>query len=43
MLTSVTGLKQAKLRGLAKVSRLVKFAAAPYNLRRLPKLQAQAG
>ena len=43
LLTSLAGLKRVKLRGLAKVSRLMKSAAAAYNLWRLPKLQAQAG
>lgn len=38
----VAGLKRVKLRGLAKVNWLLKFAAAAYNLWRLPKLQAQA-
>jgi len=37
----VAGLKRVKLRGLAKVNWLVKFAAAAYNLWRLPKLQGQ--
>jgi transposase len=38
----VAGLKRIKLRGLAKVNWLVKFAAAAYNLWRLPKLEGQS-
>ena len=37
---SVAGLKKTKLRGLAKVGWAFAFAAAAYNLVRLPKLQA---
>lgn len=40
-LKSVGGLRKVKLRGLAKVDRLLVFASAAYNLRRLPHLRPQ--
>jgi IS5 family transposase len=39
---SIAGLQQTKLRGLAKVDWAFTFAAAAYNLIRLPKLMATA-
>jgi transposase len=40
-LKPIGGLRKVKLRGLDKVSWLVRYTAAAYNLWRLPKLQAQ--
>ena len=40
-LKSTGGLRKVKLRGLAKVGWLMQYAAAAYNLWRIPKLQAQ--
>ena len=37
---SIAGLRQTKLRGLANVDWAFTFAAAAYNLVRLPKLMA---
>ena len=39
---TIAGLRQTKLRGLAKVDWVFTFAAAAYNLVRLPKLMASA-
>jgi len=41
-LKPIGGLRKVKLRGLEKVGWLVRYAAAAYNLWRIPKLQAQA-
>jgi transposase len=40
-LKPIGGLRKVKLRGLEKVSWLVRYTAAAYNLWRLPKLQTQ--
>jgi transposase len=40
-LKPIGGLRKVKLRGLAKVGWLVQYAAAAYNLWRIPKLQGQ--
>ncbi len=40
-LKSIGGLRKVKLRGLAKVGWLVQYAAAAYNLWRIPKLQGR--
>lgn len=40
-LKPIAGLRKVKLRGLAKVGWLVQYAAAAYNLWRIPKLQGQ--
>jgi transposase len=40
-LKPIGGLRKVKLRGLEKVGWLVKYAAAAYNLWRIPKLQPQ--
>ena len=39
---TIAGLRQTKLRGLEKVDWAFTFAAAAYNLVRLPKLMASA-
>jgi hypothetical protein len=40
-LKPIGGLRKVKLRGLEKIGWLVQYAAAAYNLWRIPKLQAQ--
>jgi hypothetical protein len=41
-LKTIAWLRKVKLRGLAKIDWLVVFAAAAFNLKRLPKLRVSA-